>query len=663
MLSDNENPGAEISAGQSATAASPAPENLTATVETEASTSNAVQVPETAAAAVPLTSEPAAVTVSPTEPVAEPDGAAAVEHSAVSQMVESDAGEPSTESTSEMEQLMEQYAAPHQAPAEGEIESGQVVAITDLGVVVDLGGKTEGLIPAQEFAELEGPFPLVAGQPVEVQRTGDRKDGMVLLSYQRVRRRRVWSKIEEAYRSKADITGKVVDTIKGGLVVDIGVRAFLPASQADLHPVRELEEWKGREITVRVLKMNRKRGNVVVSRRSILDEQVAEQRKAMLESMAEGQTVRGVVKNVTGYGAFVDLGGIDGLLHITDMSWSRVASPLDAVRPGEEVEVKILKYDKEKGRVSLGRKQLMPDPWASVPERYTPGTKLTGKIMGLTDYGAFVEVEPGIEGLVHVSEMGWSKRKVHPSKIVSVGDEVNVVVLGVDSKERRISLGMKQAQEDPWQLLADKYPVGTVVNGKIRNLTEFGAFLEIEEGFDGLIHVSDISWTGRIKNPADVYKKGDAVEAKVLKIDQATRRVSLGVKQVNDIWSTWFEKHKVGDLVRGRVSRVTTFGAFVQLAEGIEGLCHISEIDEKRGKGDKPQLSGPGSGARQSGLLDPGRDYEFKIVKISTDTHKIGLSYRAAQKQAERREMDDYRSTKTKATATIGDAIMAKRFL
>jgi small subunit ribosomal protein S1 len=663
MLSDNENPGAEISAGQSATAASPAPENSTAAVETEAATLNAVQLQETAAAAVPLTTEPAAVTVSPTEPVAEPDGKAAVEHSDVSQMVEADSGEPSTESTSEMEQLMEQYAAPHQAPAEGEIESGQVVAITDLGVVVDLGGKTEGLIPAQEFAELDGPFPLVAGQPVEVQRTGDRKDGMVLLSYQRVRRRRVWSKIEEAYRSKADITGKVVDTIKGGLVVDIGVRAFLPASQADLHPVRDLEEWKGREITVRVLKMNRKRGNVVVSRRSILDEQVAEQRKAMLESMAEGQTVRGVVKNVTGYGAFVDLGGIDGLLHITDMSWSRVASPLDAVRPGEEVEVKILKYDKEKGRVSLGRKQLMPDPWASVPERYTPGTKLTGKIMGLTDYGAFVEVESGIEGLVHVSEMGWSKRKVHPSKIVSVGDEVNVVVLGVDSKERRISLGMKQAQEDPWQVLADKYPVGTVVNGKIRNLTEFGAFLEIEEGFDGLIHVSDISWTGRIKNPADVYKKGDAVEAKVLKIDQATRRVSLGVKQVNDIWSTWFEKHKVGDLVRGRVSRVTTFGAFVQLAEGIEGLCHISEIDEKRGKGDKPQMSGPGSGARQSGLLDPGRDYEFKIVKISTDTHKIGLSYRAAQKQAERREMDDYRSTKSKATATIGDAIMAKRSL
>ncbi|HVA94042.1 MAG TPA: 30S ribosomal protein S1 [Candidatus Dormibacteraeota bacterium] len=661
MFSDNENPGAESSAGQAATAATPATEHST-TEEAEAAVPAAVQ--ELSRDPAAFAAEPAAVTVTGVEPVATPDGPAAVEHTDVSDVVESDveAGEASTESTSEMEQLMEQYATPHQAPAEGEIESGQVVAITDLGVVVDLGGKTEGLIPAQEFAELDGPFPLQAGQPVEVQRTGDRKDGMVLLSYQRVRRRRVWSKIEEAYRNKTEIPGKVVDHIKGGLVVDIGVRAFLPASQADMHPVRDLEEWKGREITVRVLKMNRKRGNVVVSRRAIMDEQVAAQRLAMLDSLAEGQVVKGVVKNVTGYGAFVDLGGIDGLLHITDMSWGRVASPLDAVSPGEEVEVKILKYDKEKGRVSLGRKQLLADPWASVPERYTAGTKLTGKIMGLTDYGAFVEVEPGIEGLVHVSEMSWSKRKQHPSKVVKVGEEVEVVVLGVDTNERRISLGMKQAQADPWQMLADKYPVGTVVNGKIRNLTEFGAFLEIEEGFDGLIHVSDISWTGRIKNPSDVYKKGDAVEAKVLKIDAATRRVSLGVKQVNDIWSSWFEKHKVGDLVRGKVSRVTTFGAFVELADGIEGLCHISEIDERRNKGDKP-LAPPRPGVRQSGLLDPGRDYEFKIVKISQDQHKIGLSYRAAQKQAERRDMEDYRSTKSSAKATIGDAIMAKRAL
>jgi small subunit ribosomal protein S1 len=665
MFSDNDNSGAELSAGQPSTAAAAAPEPTT-NAGPEASVAAAVQAPEAVnTVTAPPPPEPAVVTVAGTgtEPVAAPDGKAAVEHSNISEVMEAvtDSGEPTAESTAEMEQLMEQYAAPHQAPAEGEIESGQVVAITDLGVVVNLGAKTEGLIPAQEFAELDGPFPLQVGQPVEVQRTGDRKEGMVLLSYQRVKRRRAWGKIEEAYRAKSDIVGKVVDNIKGGLVVDIGVRAFLPASQADVHPVRDLDEWKGRELTVRVLKMNRKRGNVVVSRRALMDEQVASQRQAMLDSLAEGQTVKGVVKNVTGYGAFVDLGGIDGLLHITDMSWGRVASPLDAVSPGEEVEVKILKYDREKGRVSLGRKQLLPDPWASVVERYAQGTKLSGKIMGLTDYGAFVELEPGIEGLVHVSEMSWSKRKQHPSKVVKVGDEVEVIVLGVDSKERRISLGMKQAQSDPWQQLAEKYPVGTVVSGKIRNLTEFGAFLEIEEGFDGLIHVSDISWTGRIKNPSEVYKKGDVVEAKVLKIDQGSRRVSLGVKQVNDIWSSWFEKHKVGDLVRGKVSRVTTFGAFVELAEGIEGLCHISEIDDRK-KGDKAQAP-PRPGVRQSGLLDPGRDYEFKIVKIAQDQHKIGLSYRGAQKQAERRDMEDYRSSKPSAKATIGDAIMAKRSL
>jgi small subunit ribosomal protein S1 len=661
MFSDNENPGVELSAGQSATAASPAPEQTPTVESVQADPAPAPAQEPLAAVEVPA--EPPAVTVAPAEPAAAPEGNAAVEHSNVSEVVEAavDSGEPPTESNTEMEQLMEQYAAPTQAPAEGEIESGQVVAITDLGVVVDLGGKTEGLIPAQEFAELDGPFPLQVGQPVEVQRTGEKKEGMVLLSYQRVKRRRAWGRIEEAYRNKADITGKVVDHIKGGLVVDIGVRAFLPASQADLHPVRDLDEWKDREITVRILKMNRKRGNVVVSRRAILEEQAAAERQVKLDSLAEGQIVRGIVKNVTGYGAFVDLGGIDGLLHITDMSWGRVASPLDAVAPGEEVEVKILKYDKEKGRVSLGRKQMLPDPWASVAERYPQTMKLKGKVMGLTDYGAFVELEPGIEGLVHVSEMSWSKRKQHPSKIVNVGDEVEVVVLGVDSNERRISLGMKQAQSDPWLQLAEKYPVGTVVTGRIRNLTEFGAFLEIEEGFDGLIHVSDISWTGRIKNPSEVFKKGDTVEAKVLKIDQGSRRVSLGVKQVNDIWASWFDKHKVGDLVRGKVSRVTTFGAFVELADGIEGLCHVSEIEDRHGKGDKPQAAA--SGQRPRGLLDPGREYEFKIVKISQDQHKIGLSYRGAQKQAERRDMEEYRTSKPKATATIGDAIMAKRSL
>ena len=393
MFSDNENPGAELSAGQTATAATTAPLQ-TANVET-AQAAVAAQDPIAALAA--LSRGAGRRYRDSSEPVAAPaDGAAAVEHTNVSEMVDVavDSGDAPTESNAEMEQLMEQYAVPHQAPAEGEIESGQVVAITDLGVVVDLGAKTEGLIPAQEFAELDGPFPLVVGQPVEVQRTGERKGrDTVLLSYQRVKRRRAWGKIEEAYRTKADITGKIVDHIKGGLVVDIGVRAFLPASQADLHPVRDLDDWKGRELTVRVLKMNRKRGNVVVSRRAILDEQVASQRQAMLDSMAEGQIVKGVVKNVTGYGAFVDLGGIDGLLHITDMSWGRVAKPAGrrfSGRRSRSQDPEVL--DKEKGRVSLGRKQLLPDPWATVAERYTQGKKLSGKIMGLTDYGAFVEL-------------------------------------------------------------------------------------------------------------------------------------------------------------------------------------------------------------------------------------------------------------------------------
>ena len=672
MFSENENPGAEVSAGQtyhtstSASAAVPAADPGAVPAAEPAADSGMTNTfkQDSGEPAVVSESAPAGNVALPAEPEVPAGGDAPAGVSAQAAPLEptDEPGEASTESNAEMEQLMEQYAAPHQAPAEGEIESGQVVAVTDLGVVVNLGGKTEGLIPAQEFAESVGPFPLVAGQPVEVQRTGERKEGYVLLSYERVRRRRVWGKIEEAYRSKSDVTGKVVDHIKGGLVVDIGVRAFLPASQADIHPVRDLDEWKDREITVRVLKMNRKRGNVVVSRRAILDEQVLAQRQSMLDSLAEGQTVKGVVKNVTGYGAFVDLGGIDGLLHITDMSWGRIASPLDAVRPGEEVEVKILKYDREKMRVSLGRKQLLPDPWAAVQERYPIGTKMTGKVMGVTDYGAFVDLGEGIEGLVHVSEMSWSKRKQHPSKVVKVGDEIEVVVLGVDSKERRISLGMKQAQADPWQQMAEKYPVGTVVTGRIRNLTEFGAFLEIEEGFDGLIHVSDISWTGRIKNPSEAFKKGDTVEAKVLKIDPASRRVSLGVKQVNDIWSSWFEKHKAGDLVRGRVSRVTTFGAFVELAEGIEALCHISEIEDRRGnKGDKPQAAPSAQRPRHGGFLDPGHEYEFKIIKISPDQHKIGLSYRAAQKQAERRDMEEYRSSRSSATATIGDAIMAKR--
>jgi small subunit ribosomal protein S1 len=477
----------------------------------------------------------------------------------------------------------------------------------------------------------------------------------------RALKRHAWQNIEKAYRDKTELTGKVVDRIKGGLVVNVGVRAFLPASQLDLRPVANLDALKDQEIAVRVVKLNRKRGNVVVSRRAILEEQSKADRQKLLDSLEEGQTRRGMVKNVTAYGAFIDLGGLDGLLHVTDMSWGRVTSPSEIVRPGDDVEVKVLKFDKEKARVALGLKQLQPDPWLSVVERYKVGTRLPGKVVSVVDYGAFVEIEPGIDGLVHASEMSWSKRKLHPSKVVKPGDPVEVVVLGVDLKERRISLGMKQTQTDPWQELAAKYPVGTVVEGRVRNLTEFGAFIEIEEGFDGLIHVSDISWTGRIKTPSDVLKKGDTVKAKVLKIEPSGRRVSLGIKQVNDVWSNWFADHKVGTLVHGKVSRLTTFGAFVALAEGIEGLCHISEIEERH-KGDRSQAPPRAAGSKSGGeMLHVGQGYDFKIVKIQPDQHKIGLSFRAAIKQAERRDMEDYRSSKSSATATIGDAIMAKR--
>ena len=650
MFSEAETPTAEHA---EPTAASPAPEPV---LHESSAAAAAAVAPASQAQPAPAADAPNASSGLSNEVPAEAPVAASSDATTADAATAGDA----EDAPIEMEQLLDQYAAPQSTAVEGEIEAGQVVAVTDLGIVVNLGGKTEGLILAQEITEAEEPIKLDPGQPIEVVRTGEHKEGYAVLSHLRALKRRAWTNIEKAYRDKTELSGKVVDRIKGGLVVNVGVRAFLPASQLDLRPVANLDALKDQEITVRVVKLNRKRGNVVVSRRAILEEQSKAERQKLLDSLEEGQVRRGMVKNVTAYGAFIDLGGLDGLLHVTDMSWGRVSSPSEIVRPGDDVEVKVLKFDKEKARVALGLKQLQPDPWLSVVERYKVGTRLPGKVISVVDYGAFVEIEPGIDGLVHASEMSWSKRKLHPSKVVKPGDAVEVVVLGVDSNERRISLGMKQTQTDPWQELAAKYPVGTVVEGRVRNLTEFGAFVEIEEGFDGLIHVSDISWTGRIKSPADVLKKGDTVKAKVLKIEPSGRRVSLGIKQVNDVWTNWFAQHKVGSLVHGKVSRLTTFGAFVALAEGIEGLCHISEIEERH-KGDRSQAPPRAGGSKSGEMLHVGQGYDFKIVKIQPDQHKIGLSFRAAIKQAERRDMEDYRSSKSSATATIGDAIMAKR--
>jgi small subunit ribosomal protein S1 len=649
--------GQSQSASGAATAVARAPEFSGATVnasaEEEASSVGADE-------SVPVQSDVEAAVQPPVQsgdqsPLASPAMVEAPQSSA------KEGDNPSDPSESEtMDQLMDHFSAPQAVAAEGEIFDGRVLAVTDAGVVVDVGGKFEGLVPAQEFLDSGSPIEFGEGQTIEVERLHEQKDGYVLLSHVRAHRRRVWERIEKSYRDHANITGKITERIKGGLVVDIGVRAFLPASQIELRPVHDLEGWKDREIQVRVLKLNRKRGNVVVSHRVILEEEQTASREALAATLAEGSVVTGKVKNITDYGVFVDLGGMDGLLHVSDLVWGRVPHPSSVVQPGEEIQVQILKFDKEKQRISLGRKQLMPDPWSTVPERFPVGTRVKGKIVGVTDYGAFVQVESGVEGLVHVSEMSWSKRMKHPSKIVKVGDEVDVVVLDVKTDQRRISLGLKQTLPDPWSAAAEKYPVGSIVTGRIRNLADFGAFVEIEEGMEGLIHISDMSWTERIKHPSEKFKKGESVEAKVLKVDSQNRRLSLGIKQVKDIWANWFAEHKINDVIKGKVSRTTDFGAFVTLADGIEGLCHISEIEERRPKGDREKEKGP-RGARVASALTLGQEYDFKVIRLEPEQRKISLSYRGAQKQVERQEVETFRSSKSSPNATIGDAILAKR--
>ena len=519
-------------------------------------------------------SSPAVPTPAAAEHVHADEAHAKAESHAASATVDAEAAAAAEEAAGaeEMSKLIDQYSEPQAETTNNEVLEVKVVAYTEHGVVVDLGGKTEGLIPAAEFAETEIPRP-EPNATIEVQRTGETKDGFVIVSYQKVYRRRTWEKIDAQYKAKETITAKVVDRIKGGLVVDVGgVRAFLPGSQYDLRPTQNLDGLIGTEVQVRITKLNRRRGNIVVSRRALLEEELHAKRAQLMENLKEGQIVHGTVKNVTDYGAFVDLGGIDGLLHLTDLSWGRVRHPNDVVKPEQELDLIILKFDKEKQRVSLGLKQMTKDPWVDAAERYPAGGKYKGKVVGVVDYGAFVELEQGIEGLVHVTEMSWQKKATHPSKVVKAGEEVDVVVLDIKPSDRRVSLGMKQAQPDPWLLVAEKYPVGTVVTGKVRNIAEFGAFIEIEEGFDGLVHVGDVSWTGRVKNPHEVFKKGEPITAKVLRIDPENRRVSLGIKQVNDIWGDWFKSHKVG-----------------RRGEG-EGFPHC---DFRRVRGARRQYRGP----------------------------------------------------------------------
>jgi small subunit ribosomal protein S1 len=549
------------------------------------------------------------------------------------------------EKENNFESLLAAYEGRSQSFSEGEVIKGRVIAVSGGGVVVDVGFKSEGIIPIEQFQDEKGHLNIKVGDEIDVflEQTED-SNGYVVLSREKAERMKIWDDIERAYREGTVVKGRVIERIKGGLAVDIGVRAFLPGSQIDLRPVRNLDSLRGEEFEMRVIKVNKKRGNIVLSRKAVLEESIKEEKARTLEVLEEAKIMEGIVKNITDYGAFVDLGGVDGLLHITDMSWGRVNHPSELFAVGDKIKVKVIKFNKEDGRVSLGYKQLSEDPWLHADVRYPKNIRTQGKVVSLTDYGAFVELEPGVEGLIHISEMTWNKRVKHPSKIVSVGDTVEVVVLDMDVEARRISLGLKQTEPNPWDLIEARYAPGTVIAGKVRNITDFGAFIEVEEGIDGLVHVSDISRTKRIKHPSEVLKKGDEVQAVVLSIDAANQKLSLGIKQLEpDRWDEWFNLHSVGDAVHGRVARMTNFGAFVELAEGIEGLCHVSELDDKHV--EKPME-----------FLNVGQEVEMKIIKLNLQEKKIGLSLKAMKEEEPRLEFTPY-----KATADAGSASMGER--
>ncbi len=506
----------------------------------------------------------------------------------------------------------------------GEVVKGKVVRVSEHGVLVDFGYKSEGVVDLEEFTSADGEVSVKQGDDVEVVIRTMGGDGPPSLSYSDAKNRRTWDQIEKAFRSDETVKGIVTGKTKGGLKVNVdGVEAFLPGSQIDSRPVRNLDNLTGTEIEAKVVKFSRKRNNIVISRKAITDEVMNELKAKTLEAVEVGYIVDGVVKNLTEYGAFVDIGGIDGLLHVTDMSWGRLNKPGDMFKVGDSLQVKILKLDREKEKVSLGYKQLLPDPWTTVAEIYPVNSKFSGNVSSVTEYGAFVELEPGVEGLVHVSEMSWAKRMKHPKHFVSKGEEVEVQVLGIDPRERRISLGIKQLQENPWETIGERYQLGSKVQGKVRNLTDFGAFVEIEDGVDGLVHVSDISWSKKVKHPKDILKKGQEVEAIITSIDTEAHRLSLSIKELTpSAWDTFIGERKAGDVVKGTISRFAGFGVFVELAPDLEGLCHISELSDERIENPEDKFS-------------IGEELEFKILRIEHDVEKIGLSARAVGKEDE----------------------------
>lgn len=529
---------------------------------------------------------------------------------------------------------------------EGDVIAGTVIGLHDDMVIIDIGDKAESRVPLSEFKREGEDVEVKVGDSFDVYVEKREAEGGIRLSREKAIGIKVWEEIARIQEEDGTIEGRIDSRVKGGMSVDIGVPAFLPYSQIDLRPVKDLDGLIGQSFDFKILKFNRKRNNVVISRRAILEEERQHLREKMRDTLQEGAIIDGTITNITDYGVFIDLGGLDGLCHITDLSWGRVSHPSKLYRVGDKIQVKVLKYDRETDKVSLGVKQLKADPWLTVAERYPVSAKVTGKVVSITDYGVFAELEEGVEGLIHVSEMSWSKKARHPSKIVSVSDNVEVVVLNVDTEAKRISLGMKQLQPNPWDLVAENYPVGSIIEGKIKNITDFGLFIGIEEGIDGLIHVSDLSWTERIKHPTEKYAKGQTIQAVVLKIDRENERFSLGIKQLEpDPWQAAIEKYPLGAKVTGKITNVTDFGIFVELEEGIEGLVHVSEIS-------KDKVNTP------VGLYKVGDEIETRVINVSAKDRKIGLSIKALSEDSEQGDFLDYQKQKGKeGPSTIGDLL------
>ncbi len=534
---------------------------------------------------------------------------------------------------------------------EGIIVKGEVVKIGKEHVLIDVNFKSEGQIPIDEFKDAEGDFELEVGDRIDVYVVSkNESEGTINLSRERAKRMQLFDKLEELQEQDDVIKGRIIRRIKGGYTVDLGgVEAFLPGSHVDLRPVPDMDALVNQEFEFRVLKINRRRSNVIVSRRVLLEERRDSMRKDLLKTLEEGQVITGKVKNITEYGVFVDLGGLDGLMHITDMSWKRIKHPKELVQLGDELELKVLSFDRDKQKVSLGMKQLVPDPWENIINKYPVDTRLSGKVTNLVDYGAFVELEPGVEGLVHISEMSWTRKLRHPSQMVHTGDEVEVVVLGVDPDKKRISLGMKQVRPNPWDLVAEKYPEGTILEGAVKNITEFGIFIGIEDGIDGLIHVSDISWTKKIRHPNELYKVGDLVQAKVLTVDKENEKFTLGIKQLtDDPWTNVPESYPVGSMVKGLVTNITDFGLFVEVEEGIEGLVHVSEISRKK-------IKSPAEIYKEGDTIDA------RVIHVSGDERRLGLSIKQLREEEDKKKSKEFRTAGPSDTGSnLGELLRMK---